>query len=66
MSLKDLVQRAYGRGDALQLSRSDLVTDGPNWSDANLYDIDAKPGQDPLGLGRTGQRDAEGSAGGEI
>ncbi len=51
MSLKDLIQRAYGRGHSLQLSRSDLVSGGPKWCDADLYDIDAKPGGNPNGSG---------------
>jgi uncharacterized protein (TIGR03435 family) len=51
MSLRDLIQRAYGRGHALQLSRADLVTGGPKWCDEKLFDIDAKPGGDPYGSG---------------
>lgn len=51
MSLKDLIQRAYGRGYALQLSRSDLVMGGPKWCDDDLYDIVAKPGGNPNGSG---------------
>jgi len=52
MSLKDLVLRAYGRGHALQVSRSDLVSGGPKWCDTDLYDIEAKPGGDPYGSGQ--------------
>jgi len=51
MSLKDLTQRAYGRGHALQLSRGDLVAGGAKWCEDSLYDIDAKPGGNPLGSG---------------
>jgi hypothetical protein len=47
MSLKDLVLRAYGRGRALQLSRSDVVSGGPKWCDSELFDIEAKPGGNP-------------------
>jgi uncharacterized protein (TIGR03435 family) len=49
MSLRDLMQRAYGRGHALQISRSELVDGGPKWCATDLYDIVAKPGGDPLG-----------------
>jgi hypothetical protein len=33
MSLKDLMQRAYGSGDALQISRNECVSGGANWCD---------------------------------
>jgi uncharacterized protein (TIGR03435 family) len=56
MSLKDLVLRAYGRGRALQLSRSDLVAGGPRWCETDLYDVYAKPGQD---LNRSGEQISE-------
>jgi uncharacterized protein (TIGR03435 family) len=51
MSLKDLMLRAYGHGHALQISRSDLVAGGAQWCADDLFDVDAKPGGNPLGSG---------------
>ncbi|HWC96694.1 MAG TPA: TIGR03435 family protein [Candidatus Sulfopaludibacter sp.] len=51
MSLRDLVARAYGRGHALQISRTELVDGGAKWCETALYDINAKPGADPQGNG---------------
>src|SRR5579863_9862429 len=49
MSLRDLILRAHGRGHALQISRMEAVSGGPKWCGDDLFDIEAKPGDDPLG-----------------
>ena len=53
MSLRDLILRAYGRGHALQVTRLEAVDGGPKWSGDDLFDIDAKPGDDPNGSAET-------------